>query len=257
MTINQNLLEDINSVNKLFNSNILQTASLNRFNNTVLATNNSLNNLDAVQKNGLSRQNDIKDIITNESDRLKSKKTTIDQAILSQNRIIYFNDNNRKIYAAYLRILIVLTITLAIIWVITVIKKYTEIIPDWLMEILIIIIVAIGCIIIYNYYIDIRMRNQYNFDEINLDPPIMKEKEDAGSTDGDLTSGSLGLCIGADCCKPATQNTPGSTWDEILNKCINDPIIPPNSTQTVQGFDIMNSAKPIDAFEYTEYSQYK
>lgn len=257
MTINQNLLEDINSVNKLFNNNILQTSSLNTLNDKVLATNNSLNNLDVVQKNGLSRQNDIKDIIASESDRLNSKKATIDQAILSQNRIIYFNDNNRKIYAAYLRILVVLTITLAIIWVITVIKKYIDSIPDWLIEILIIIIVAIGGIIIYNYYIDIRMRNQYNFDEIKLDPPTMKEK-DTDSTSGDLLSGSGGICIGADCCNPASEKTPGSTWDEILNKCVNDPIIPPSSsTAPTETFDIINSAKPIDAFEYTEYSPYK
>ena len=79
--------------------------------------NDALAELEEVEKNGISRQSDIKDIIEDESDRLDEKKKTIDQAIMAQNRIIYFNDNTRKIYAAYLKMLIVAVITLAIVYV--------------------------------------------------------------------------------------------------------------------------------------------
>ena len=247
MNINQSLLDDINS-GSIINNNDLTT-----LNSRITNTNNTLTNLDVVQKNGLSRQVDIKNIITTEGDRLNSKKKTIDQAILSQNRIIYFNDNNRKIYAAYLKILIVLTITLAIVWLTRVIKKHVEFIPDSVLDILLIVTVSIGIIIIYNYYIDIRMRNRYNFDEINLDPPTIGN-DDSSKNNGELTSGAYGVCIGGDCCKPATNTEAGSTWDDDKGKCVYDPVA---TTQPPQAFHTMNSVKPIDAFEYTDYSPYK
>jgi hypothetical protein len=252
MSINQNILDDINTVNKMFNSNILPGSPLSILNERVTNTNNALKNLNVVQQNGLSRQSDIKNIISTESDRLNTKKATIDQAIISQNRIIYFNDNNRKIYAAYLRILIVLTITLAIVWLIRVIRKHVEAIPDWILDILIMLTVSIGLIIIYNYWVGIRMRNRYNFDEINIDPPAINTND--GTNSNDLTGAASSICIGSDCCKPASGTEPGSTWDEDKGKCINDPVV---TTAPPQAFHTMNSVKPEDAFEYSDYSPYK
>jgi hypothetical protein len=250
MSINQNMLDDVNTVTRMFNSNILPGSPLANLNNRVVGTNTALKNLDVVQKNGLSRQSDIKQIISGETDRLNMKKTTIDQAILSQNRIIYFNDNSRKIYSAYLMILVVLTITLAIVWVMRVIKKHVEAIPDWILDISIILTVAVGLIIIYNYWVNIRIRNRYNFDEINLSPPITNTDDSLNNSD--LTGAAYGICIGSDCCKPATGTEPGSTWDEDKGKCINDPVV-----TTVQAFQTMDSVKPADVFEYTDYSLYK
>ena len=259
MSINQNILDDVNTVTNMFSSNILSGSPLSTLNNKVVGTNTALKNLDVVQKNGLSRQSDMKNILDEETNRLNMKKATIDQAIVSQNRIIYFNDNNRKIYAAYLRILIVLTITLAIVWLMRVIKKHIDAIPDWILDILIILTVAIGLIIIYNYYIDIQMRNRYNFDEINLNPPTITI--DDGSNNSDLTGGASSICIGSDCCKPATDKEPGSTWDEQKEKCINDPVVTTGPLVTTgppaQGFKTMDLVKPSDEFEYTDYSPYK
>jgi hypothetical protein len=253
MSINQNMLDDVNTVTRMFNSNILPGSPLANLNNHVVGTNTALKNLDVVQKNGLSRQSDIKQIISGETDRLNMKKATIDQAILSQNRIIYFNDNSRKIYSAYLMILVVLTITLAIVWVMRVIKKHVEAIPDWILDISIILTVAVGLIIIYNYWVNIRIRNRYNFDEINLSPPITNTDDSLNNSD--LTGGASSICIGSDCCKPATGTEPGSTWDEDKGKCINDPVV--TTVPPVQAFQTMNTVKPVDAFEYTDYSLYK
>jgi hypothetical protein len=259
MSINQTILDDVNTLKNMFSSNILSGSPLSTLNNNVIGTNTALKNLDVVQKNGLSKQSDMKYIIFGETDRLNMKKATIDQAILSQNRIIYFNDNNRKIYSAYLMILIVLTITLAIVWLLRVIKKHIEAIPDWILDISIILTVAIGLIIIYNYWVGIQMRNRYNFDEINLNPPTINTDDTSNSDD--LTSGAYGICIGSDCCKPANENEPGSTWDEEKGKCMNDPQVTTGPLVTtaplVQEFQTMNSVKPSDAFEYTDYSPYK
>ena len=43
-----------------------------------------------------SQNEKIKQILTSENARLTQKKQTIDDAIISQNRIIHFNDNSRK-----------------------------------------------------------------------------------------------------------------------------------------------------------------
>lgn len=249
--MNKDLLNDVNT---LYNGDLLagSQTKLNDLNDRVKTMNDSLTDLNKVEINGLSRQNDIKQIITTESDRLTQKKNTIDQAIITQNRIIYFNDNNRKRYAAYLRILITLTVTLAIVWLIQVIRKHVEVIPDWILDILIIASISIGIIIIYTYFIDISERSKYNFDEINMDPPTISG--DDKSKGGDLSGGTGALCIGEECCKPATVDTPGSTWDETVGKCLNDPIV---VSTTVQGFTTIKSIKPTDAFEYTEYSPYK
>jgi hypothetical protein len=252
-SINQNILDDVNTVTRMFNSNILTGSPLSNLNDRVVGTNTALKSLDVVQQNGLSRQSDMNKIISEESNRLNTKKATIDQAILSQNRIIYFNDNSRKIYSAYLMILISLTITLAIVWVIRVIKKHVEAIPDWILDISVILTVAVGLIIMYNYWANIRMRNRYNFDEINLNPPTINSDDD--SNKNDLTGGASSICIGSDCCKPASGREPGSTWDEEKGKCINDPIV--TTSPPPQGFHTMNSAKPVDAFEYSDYSPYK
>jgi hypothetical protein len=262
MTISQDILDDTTTISGMFNTNILQGSPLSTLNNSVVSTNTALKSLDEVQKNGIARQSDINNIISDESTRLKAKKATIDQAILSQNRIIYFNDNSRKIYSAYLMILVILTITLAIVWVIRVIKKHVEAIPNWIFDILIIIVISVGLIIIYNYWVNIQIRNRYNFDEINLDPPKIKTDDDQNKND--LTVGAFGVCIGSDCCKPATKSEPGSTWDNEKGKCINDPIVttstetPTVTTSTAtQGFHTMDAVKPTDAFEYSNYSPYK
>lgn len=238
--------DSTNDVNTLYDSDkILQNTELNKLNDTLISMNDSLSDLNIAQTNGLSRQNDIKQIITTESDRLIQKKDTIDQAIITQNRIIYFNDNNRKRYAAYLRMLITLTVTLAIVWLIQLLRKHVEAIPDWILDILIIASISIGIIIIYTYFIDINERSNYNFDEINMEPP--KKNTDDKSNGGDLSKNGGDLCVGQDCCKPENELTSGSRWIIEENRC----------SKITDAFNTMKSVKPTDSFEYTEYSPYK
>ena len=82
-----------NDLNNLYDNPIDDTSDESGLNARLQTMNNSLKEIEEVEKNGLSRQSDIKNIISKESDRLEQKKTTIDRAILAQNRIIYFNDN--------------------------------------------------------------------------------------------------------------------------------------------------------------------
>ena len=195
-----------------------------------------------------SQNEKIKQILTSENTRLTQKKQTIDDAIISQNRIIHFNDNSRKIHGSYIRILIVFTIILAIIWIVTTLKQIITFIPDWIFDIILIFAICIGIIIIYNYYIDIIRRNRYNFDELNNAPPTIAKSTDSdvsNVSNGDIMGGLTNICIGQECCNPTTNLT-GTKWDEISSKCVKE------SFTTMK-----NDTIPKEEYEYTNYSPYK
>ena len=71
-----------NDLNNLYDNPIDDTSDESGLNARLQTMNNSLKEIEEVEKNGLSRQSDIKNIISKESDRLEQKKTTIDRAIL-------------------------------------------------------------------------------------------------------------------------------------------------------------------------------
>ena len=195
-----------------------------------------------------SQNEKIKQILTSENARLTQKKQTIDEAIVSQNRIIHFNDNSRKIHGAYIRILIVFTFILAIIWIVTTLKQMIAFIPDWIFDIILVFSICIGVIIIYNYYIDIIRRNRYNFDELNNAPPTIQKSTDSdvsNVSNGDIMGGLVNICIGQECCNPTTTLT-GTKWDEVTSKCVKETFT-----------TIKNDTIPKEEYEYTNYSPYK
>lgn len=211
MSININTVNDINTLSG-------DRDALIKLNDGIKTVYTSLTNLKGVQDNALGRQNDVKYLVESEANRLNDKKETVDKAIDTQNRIIYFNDNSRKIYTAYLKILIAIVIILAIIFLLRVLAKQFESIPIWIINIIIIIIVSTGLIFVYNYYIEIRRRSRYNFDELELAPPPSKDVNKKAVSGLSLLDDSK-TCQGADCCIPAIIGTPGSQWNELLGKC--------------------------------------
>jgi hypothetical protein len=191
-----------------------------------------------------SQNEKIKTILTNENARLTQKKQTIDDAVISQNRIIHFNDNSRKIHGAYIRILIVFTIILAILWIVITLKQIITFIPEFIFDIILIFAICIGVIIIYNYYIEIIRRNRYNFDELDNAPPTIAKSSDSdvsNVSNGDIMGGLVNICVGQDCCNTETK------WDELTGKCVKkDPFT-----------TMENNTIPKEEYEYTNYSPYR
>jgi len=225
MSININTVNDINRLSG-------DRDALIKLNDGVKTVYTSLTNLKDVQDNALGRQNDVKYLVESEANRLHDKKEVIDKAIDTQNRIIYSNDNSRKIYAAYLKILIAIVIILAIVWVLRVLNKHLSFIPPWVFNIIIIVIVSIGLILVYNYYIEIRRRSRYNFDELELAPPPSKDVNKKVVSGASLLDNSK-TCQGADCCIPAIIGTPGSQWNELLGKCEYQNALPETVSATL------------------------
>lgn len=211
MSITLNTVNDINTLSG-------DRDALIQLNDGVKTVYTSMTNLKGVQENAIQRQNDVKYLVETEANRLSDKKEVIDKAIDTQNRIIYFNDNSRKIYTAYLKILVAIVIILAIVYLLRVLAKRFEFIPGWIMNIVILGVVSIGLIIMYNYYGEIRRRSRYNFDELDLPHPPAKNLDAKAISGGNLLDASK-TCVGADCCEPAIIGTPGSQWNELIGKC--------------------------------------
>lgn len=178
----------------------------------------NLTNLQGVQTNAVTKQQDMLNIIDFEQQRLQQKQETIDKAVENQKRIIYFNDNSRKVYSAWLNILMTITIGLGVIYVIRILHThYGEIIPEMIFNIAMIVAISIVVIICYKMWSDIRARNNYNFDELDLSPPVIGVSK---NNSGGFGLGSLVGCVGSQCCSPPTKNGPGTKWDPSIGRCL-------------------------------------
>ena len=207
-----------------------------------------IDNLDRTadnQTNALSRQNEIQTILRDETARLANKKKAIDDAMKAQGRIIFFNDNSRKWYAAYLKIILIIVVILAIIFALKLLSEnFSSIIPFWILQLAFIIVITVGFITIFSVYSETARHSRYNYDELNLTSP------DVGITDPDTdNSNTLNMnglagkfCVDNSCCDE------GTTWNGVKGKCIPD---------SRQPFTTLNRVSPTEAFEYTEYAPYK
>ena len=177
--------------------------------------------LSGVQVNALTKQTSMMDMVKSENQRLTNKKNTIDQAVENQKRIIYFNDNSRKVSSAWLRIIITITIALGALFMVRVIYHHGYL-PDMLFNVLIIAIISIAILVVFNYYKGIRARDNYNFDELRLKSPIMSDPNETSGAPSNITPPQT--CIGEQCCIPATDKDLGTFWNPALGKCISAPL---------------------------------
>lgn len=226
----------------------------------------NLTDLQGVQTNALAKQDDMIDIIDKEQKRLQDKQDSIDQAVENQKRIIYFNDNSRKIYSAYLNILITIAVVLGAIFIVRILYlNFAGFVPEFIFTITMIIVVSIGLMIVYKLYIGIRSRDNYNFDELNLTAPHFAPPSSTSSPAG-FGFGSFVGCVGSQCCTPATADTPGTKWNSSIGRCqfspaLNNSMItsaspsPVGTSSPYSSEQTINNLHANEAFE-SGYSRY-
>jgi hypothetical protein len=208
----------------------------------------NLAELTGVQVNALTKQTSMMDMVTSENQRLTAKKNTIDQAVENQKRIIYFNDNSRKVSSAWLRIIITITLALGALFLVRLIY-FHEYIPDMLFNVLVVAIISITILMVFNYYKGIRARDRYNFDELRLDPPQPMADPNATSVPSSSIS-PLTTCIGSQCCIIPTDEDPGTHWNPILGKCMSAPVSSPPPLPYDESEDqVESSIQPSEPFE--------
>ena len=155
---------DLNNINAMYSGKIMDVSAgmaLQGLNDKLASVTTSLSQLQDTKQNAMSKQNDVKNIVDSEAKRLADKKEMIDKAMETQKRIIYFNDNSRKRYSAYLNIVVSVAIMLFVLFLLRVLQVQFTFIPEALFIILYIVVISIGIIQIYRVYAEIRKHNLY------------------------------------------------------------------------------------------------
>jgi hypothetical protein len=150
---------------------------------------------------------ELDQVLNDEKTRLLNKKEEIDAAINSQKRMINFNNSYNERYIYYLKIMIVIVLTLVLFFGLRYIGDEVEYIPDWIIDLVTIIIIGVAFFVIYYTTIDILNRDNMDFRELKLPAPItLSEKESAALRDAAGQRGDLigtidnSTCRGSQCC---------------------------------------------------------
>jgi hypothetical protein len=205
----------------------------------------NLAELSGVQVNALTKQTNMMDMVKSENQRLTDKKNTIDQAVENQKRIIYFNDNSRKVSSAWLKIIITITVALGALFLVRLISSHGYL-PDILFNVLFIVIISITILVVFTFYKGVRARDNYNFDELRLNPPHMADPNATSSVPSSSIAPSA-TCVGSQCCIIATADDPGTHWNPILGKCMS--AVPTSSPSPASEDGVSSSIQPSEPVE--------
>ena len=167
----------------------------------------------------LTHQNDVKNIVEHETDRLNAKKAHVDGVLFSQKRELDLNESHRLKHRYYLYIFIILVCAMVAYILVAKLRESLTFIPDMVFDIMVILTIIIPGFLIYFTIMDIRRRDHMDFSKLNLHAPKQRSKEEIEAArekavkDGDL-SALTKLCSGEECCSS------GVTWSAETGRCV-------------------------------------
>ena len=174
----------------------------------------------------LDKQNSVKDIVLQESNRIDSEKNNLDQILQTNTRNNDLKENARKRQNAYNYMLFIAVIILSICLVLSFIRKTIPIIPEALFSFLYVIILSVGTIYISYLYYDISTRDMLNFDELHFSySPVVNNKNDlikASDAENKKADPDIFKCNG----KVYNKYFSNIRRNTILNTC--DALLSPN-----------------------------
>lgn len=182
----------------------------------------------ATNRGILNHQDDVTEMVNRETERLEHKKESIDTALEGQKRMIQLNESYRMRYRYYLRIVVTVLVVTVLFIVIKLVATRLPGIPGSVWDLLLILIFAISGFYIYFTIMDIRRRDQMNFNKLYFTPPSSKKaaaytsitQKSKGKAEKttlyDSITGANGQagCETNDCC-PAPMY-----YDSNLNYCV-------------------------------------
>lgn len=173
--------------------------------------------------NILDRQSYVNDIINTENDRLNSKEKSIDDALYNKQRLIDLNYSYTKRNEAYTRLIIIFIIMLASLLFLNIIEQRIAVIPTIIISALSSVIVFTGIYnIIYIYYYDIYMRNNMNYDELNLKEPTISNDSSTDTTSASIASAGVDASSSPNSCYNSACCSTGTKWDDNLQICVSE-----------------------------------
>ena len=185
----------------------------------------------------LLRQNDMKGIVDAENERIQKNIKTTETNLITKNRKMGFVENKRQRSEQYNEILYVFVISLSLIIIAIVGFQYLPFLPDFILQIFIVIVGSIGLVKIFNIYRELQTRSHLDYNELKLTAPNVMSSEEvdkkqkAAAKSGDLLGSiDIGGCRGAECCDTESD----VIWSESSRKCIPKPTTAETEEFTVE-----------------------
>jgi len=194
----------------------------------------------------IQRQNDVINVIEFEKNRLEQKKQNIDVAYIGKQRVNDLNENYRLRYKQYIKMSLVIIITLVLFILVSFMSSLFPFIPSSVFDVLSVIIICSGLIIFFYLYSDLISRNNVYYNELDLPPPIIGDKIVANDSDysnilldiNNYIRNGMRVCIDKDCCAE------GTTWDPAKGTCVVSSECPSTNTNTIATVSANTNAKP-------------
>jgi hypothetical protein len=189
-------------------------ARLNKMNTNYNTASQNVNDV-------LTKQKEMQDIVNKEQARLLQKKTTVDDTFNGKLRGSQLNESYRQKRAAYMKILIAISLSLIVYLIIYFVLK-TFLLPEGVGNMLSILLFSVTILYVLSVVTEIYKRDNLDYSTLNIPPPKMAKPVGASGNLTDVSGNNLtdaNLCIGKDCCDPLI-----SVWKPYVNQCINKKI---------------------------------
>jgi hypothetical protein len=186
---------------------------VNKLNQSLTEMRSSVSTSQASIIPSLTRQQDVQNILSREQARLNDRKSAIDAADKGQKRMVDLTKNatqrNRAMNNLYMTVVIALVVYLAI-------RQLVGIVPELVIDIMMILLVAGTLLTLITMYYDYNRRNNMDFEMINLgEPSALTGGASTPSTGSGLLQSRInGNCVGEACCPE------GTTYNEKYAICV-------------------------------------
>jgi len=161
----------------------------------------------------------VEGILTEERDRLELKEAKINKLYETHTRKKHFKNSIAKRNNAYWRMFMVLLLLAIIVVLLYMFRKNFPLVPSWVMDLVLIAVVAGGFIYMFTMYEDILKRDMTDFDKLDPYSPVMLRDKEIKKADDLLEKGKISAsiaakarpedCQGESCCTSGTYFTGG------------------------------------------------
>jgi hypothetical protein len=168
-------------------------------------------------------------IVENELNKAKLRLEALDMEKTNKIRLVEINNYYGDKYVEHGNLMKIVIFTLVPVIILAIINK-SGILPDTIYYALVMIIAAIGGYFFWIRFGSIITRDNMNYQTYDwyFDPSTAPTGSSGSSSSSDpwTSLGSLGTCIGQDCCSA------GQLYDETIDQCVGSSTAPPSTTDT-------------------------
>ena len=160
---------------------------------------------------------EVDNIITKEENRINSRETIINPEYDTKLRKDHFMKSNTLKKKAYFRMFMIVVIALGVSAALVFLKQFLPMVPDLVVDLLIIAIIAGGVIFLITAYMDMAKRDRMDYEQIDFSYLLETKKstnDDGTAVTDSSTYGKSDptVCMGGNCCPD------GSIF--VDNKCV-------------------------------------